>query len=62
MNQGATYGNSWVKATCPDCGRGPVATYTTRKPKDGTRVRYHRCKWCGRRFKSVEECGDWSSE
>lgn len=40
------------RACCPECGSNKTRTTSTRG-----RVRYHRCRDCGNRFKSVSDEG-----
>lgn len=39
----------FVPFRCPHCGRHKPFTYAV-----GSRLRYHRCRACGRRFRSLE--------
>lgn len=47
---GETYGVTFIPLRCPKCGSKKVRCYAHRLP-----VRYHYCKVCGHRFKSVEK-------
>lgn len=38
------------KLRCPKCKSDKVSVYVTKRP-----LRYHKCKKCGHRFKSVEK-------
>lgn len=44
-----TYGVPFIPIRCPRCNSKDVRCYVTRPP-----VRYHVCRECGMKFKSVE--------
>jgi len=43
------YGVSFIPVRCPQCGSKDVRCYVSRLP-----VRYHVCRGCGKKFKSIE--------
>lgn len=52
LDDNLEYGVRFVPVRCPNCGSKNVMCYASRLP-----VRYHRCRECRTRFKSVEEAG-----
>ena len=49
--------NRVAGVVCPSCRMFPGGSVTNTLPwEDGVRVRYHTCRRCGTRFKSVEDC------
>jgi predicted RNA-binding Zn-ribbon protein involved in translation (DUF1610 family) len=44
------YGVKYIPLKCPKCGSKKVKCYATYLP-----TRYHTCKSCGHKFKSIEE-------
>ncbi|MFU8858458.1 MAG: hypothetical protein ACNA8S_15815 [Deferrisomatales bacterium] len=55
---GAEIYDRYTGTSCPDCGSVDVAvrsvgTWNLVNPQP-TRTRYHRCRACDRRFKSIE--------
>ena len=47
--KGEEYGVPYVCVECPACGSREVPVYKTAHP-----VRYHACRGCGKRFKSID--------
>ncbi len=43
------YGVSFIPIRCPQCKSKDVRCYVSRPP-----VRYHVCRGCGKKFKSIE--------
>lgn len=55
-HQGVVYeAASAAGARCPGCGHKPVRVYRSLPTEGGLKVRYHHCKHCGWRGKSVEK-------
>ena len=48
-NDSADYGVIYIPLKCPKCGSKKVKCYATYLP-----TRYHSCKSCGYKFKSIE--------
>jgi ribosomal protein S27E len=46
----ADLGVPFIPVRCPDCRSDDVVVTSTRRP-----IRWHRCRKCGARFKSVEK-------
>lgn len=40
----------YVRVRCPDCGSTSCPVYTSRG-----KIRYHKCRDCGKKFKSIEK-------
>jgi len=57
LQKGAEYDHK-VGACCPICRRGRAPVYRTMPWRDNLRERYHRCRFCGWSFKSVESGPD----
>jgi len=49
-NSSKAYGVIYYPIKCPNCGSKNVKCYASAPP-----TRYHKCKDCGKRFKSMED-------
>lgn len=50
IEDNCAYGVPFIPLRCPKCKSKNVKCYSSHPP-----IRYHRCRECGCRFKSVEE-------